>query len=391
METRVLVIADDLTGALEVGAVFAGQGVPSLVTTETGLDHEGARGGTSVHVIDTETRHLSSADAFRIVHTIARAARARGFRYVYKKTDSSLRGNISSELGAVAAAFPDSPLIYAPAYPKLGRTVVDGRLCIEGVPVSETAFSTDDLNPVRESHIPTLLKCSAGSILSRSIRAEDLRHPLQPGVYVLEGNTEDDLQSAARIFAASHELHLVAGPAGFARYLADLVELPRSTPPPMPELRSCLVVNGSRHKASDAQIQYAAQLGWSRAPAGDLPQVESGSGWFLMQNPLCPTLTGPDFARRIAESVHHVLRQSCLDAMVVFGGDTVFAIAKEIGLNRLWPVREVLPGVPAARLDRDVLSEIGNFGDRSFHLISKAGGFGPPDLLLRLREQLSTG
>lgn len=387
--TQVLVLADDLTGALEVGAVFAGRGLPALVTTETELDPPGVRGRNVVHVIDTETRHVSPADAFRIVHAIARAARAQGFRYIYKKTDSTLRGNISVELGAVAAAFPDFPLIYSPAYPTMGRTVVEGRLCVDGVPVSETRFSTDGLNPVRESHIPTLLKSSVCGIGAHSIRTEALRDPLPPGVHVLDSNTEEELQSSAQVFAKSSQLRLAAGPTGFARYLVDAVDLTRSAPPPMPRPASCLVINGSRHAVSTAQIQYVERLGWPTVPAGAVAQVETGSGWFLMQNPMVPALAGPDFALRIGESVHHVLRLARFDAMVVFGGDTIYGIVKAIGLNRMWPVGEVLTGVPAARFDPDVFEGIGGSGEGSFHLITKAGGFGAPELLLRVREKLS--
>ena len=389
MGEQVLVLADDLTGALEVGAVFAGRGLPALVTTETELAPPGIRGGNPVHVIDTESRHLPPAEAFRIVHAIARAARVQGIRYIYKKTDSTLRGNIGSELGAVAAAFPDHPLIYSPAYPMMGRTVVEGRLCVDGVPVSETGFSTDGLDPVRESHIPTLLKSSLHGTGSRSIRIEALGHPLPPGVYVLDSHTETDLQSSARIFADSRQLRLAAGPTGFARYLADSVDLTRSSPPPMPRLASCLVINGSRHAVSAAQIQYVKRLGWPTVPAGAVPQANTGSGWFLMQNPMVPALAGPDFALRIGESVHHVLRQTPFDAMVVFGGDTVYGIVKAIGLNRMWPVGEVLTGVPAATFDPDALEGIGGSGEARFHLITKAGGFGAPELLLRMREQLS--
>jgi len=57
------------------------------------------------------------------VHGLACAAHERGIRFLYLKTDSTLRGNIGSEISAVLAAFPGSPLVYAPAYPRMGRTV----------------------------------------------------------------------------------------------------------------------------------------------------------------------------------------------------------------------------------------------------------------------------
>ncbi len=390
MEGQVLVLADDLTGALEVGALFAGRGLPALVTTETELYDLASQGGHTVHVIDTETRHLRPDEAFRVVHAIARAACTLRFRYIYKKTDSTLRGNIGSELGAVAAAFPDSPLIYSPAYPEMGRTVAGGHLCVDGIAVSETPFSADGLNAVRESHIPTLLKSSVCRIVSRCIRTEDLGDSLSAGVYVLDSNTAEELQISARAFAKSRRLRLIAGPAGFARHLADSVDLTRSAAPPMPRPVSCLVINGSRHEASAIQIQYAERLGWPQVATAAVPQAKSKSGWFLMRNPSVPGLTGPDYASSLGKSVHHILRQTRFDAMVVFGGDTVYGIVKAMGLNRMWPVGEVLPGVPAARLDPADLHRTG-CTEASFHLITKAGGFGAPQLLVQIREQLSVG
>ena len=384
MNIRVLVLADDLTGALEVGALFAGRGLPALVTMETRLDPECFEETVLVHVIDTETRHLAPDEAFRIVHTIARAACAQGFHYIYKKTDSTLRGNIASELSAIAAAFPGSPVVYAPAYPQLGRTVINGKLYVNGVPVSETSYSDDKLNPVLESHIPTLLK--AAGLPAHSIRADALHESMPAAVYVLDGTTEEDLRSAARCFEATRQLKLAAGPAGFAPHFADFVNLPRSAPPPMPSIRSCLVINGSRHEISAAQIQHAVARGW---PVIDVASASPApSGWIILQNPSVNSATELDFAAQLGELVRSILKQVSLDAMVVFGGDTVCGILKAIGLNSVRPVGEVLPGVPVVRVEAVALAAVRCTREQDFYLITKAGGFGAPDLLTQVRERL---
>jgi len=381
---RVLVLADDLTGALEVGALFAGRGLPALVTMETRLDPECLEETVLVHVINTETRHLAPDEAFRIVHTIARAARDKGIRYIYKKTDSTLRGNIASELSAIAAAFPDFPLVYVPAYPRLGRTIIDGKLYVNGVPVSETSYSDDKLNPVLESHVPALLK--AAGLPVHSIRADALHEPMPAAVYVLDGTTEEDLRSAARFFAVTRQLSLAAGPAGFAPHFADFVNLPRSAPPPMPSIRSCLVINGSRHEMSVAQIQHAEAQGWLVI---DTTSVSSApSGWVILRNPPLNSPSELDFVARLGELVRNILKQISLDAMVVFGGDTVYGILKAIGLNSVWPIGEVLPGVPVTRVKAVALASVRRMRKQDFYLITKAGGFGTPDLLTLVRERL---
>ena len=108
---EVLALADDLTGALETGAKFAARGIETLVA---------AAGACRVLAVNTESRHLAASEAAGLV---ARAVAANPARLIYKKTDSTLRGNIGAELGALLEVHPDSPLIYVPAYPELGRVV----------------------------------------------------------------------------------------------------------------------------------------------------------------------------------------------------------------------------------------------------------------------------
>src|SRR5580700_2056876 len=117
---EVLALADDLTGALETGAKFAAHGIEALVAEA---------GPCRVLVVNTETRHLSPGEA---AGRIVRAAAANPSRLIYKKTDSTLRGNIGAELGALLEVRRDSPLLYVPAYPEMGRVVKQGHLYVHG-------------------------------------------------------------------------------------------------------------------------------------------------------------------------------------------------------------------------------------------------------------------
>ena len=172
---EILVLADDLTGALETGAKFAAAGVGAVV-----LLPGGETADAPAVVIDTETRHAPPEEAARIVESHARAALAAGARLVYKKTDSTLRGNIGAELGALARA-AGTELVYAPAYPRMGRTVRAGRLYVDGVPVSETAFARDPLDPVRESAVARVLAAQTDA-----------------AIRVWDGESEAEIEAAAR-------------------------------------------------------------------------------------------------------------------------------------------------------------------------------------------------
>src|SRR5512138_683535 len=141
---RILAIADDTTGALEVGGQLALSGVKALVTTSKGLGVSGA-----AVVVDAQTRHMPAARAEATVAGLATVAQQASTPYLYKKTDSTLRGNIAVEFRALLNEFAGRPLIYVPAYPKMGRIVRKGELLVDGRPLAETPMARDPLNPVR--------------------------------------------------------------------------------------------------------------------------------------------------------------------------------------------------------------------------------------------------
>lgn len=327
----VLGLADDLTGALETGAKFD-------VPVTTGLSIPARE---SAIVIDTETRHVAPREASARVEILAREARERGVRLLYKKTDSTLRGNIGAELGALLRVFAGARIHYAPAYPALGRTVRDGVLHVHGVPVSQTSFARDPLDPIRESHIPSLLAAQCG----------------QPGIVVYDGETEEDVRAVARLLTGLPPPVLAAGPAALAGYLGSAAPAPR-----WPVLATALVINGSLNEVSVRQMEYAEEHG--------LP------GWTILRSDVSGS-AGLDRATRVGDAVRKLLESGGPGAVVVFGGDTAFGILAALGSPLVRPLGEILPGVPVSRVE---------LPGRTLHLITKAGGFGPPDLLVRLRE-----
>ncbi len=202
---RVLAIADDMTGALEAGAKLAPLG--SLVTTQTELRFSVQN---KVIVMDTETRHVSSREAAEKTYRIAQAARQLQTEIIYKKTDSTLRGNIGPEIHALARAYPERPIVFLPAYPRLGRTVRGGYLYIDGQPVNHTPFAHDALNPVKTHSVPEVL---GNSELSIHLDETGTASTLQDGhVHVFDSETDADI--AAVIQWHSREPH--------GRFSADL-------------------------------------------------------------------------------------------------------------------------------------------------------------------------
>ena len=155
-------------------------------------------------VVNTETRHLEPAAA---AARVARAVAANPARLIYKKTDSTLRGNIGAELGALLEACPDSPLLYVPAYPELGRVVKQGHLYVHGELAHETVFANDALNPVAYSDIARVLRLQTGAPIF-SVAAAGLEN-LEPGsIYICDAESG---RGDRRGGAHPHQLRLPPG------------------------------------------------------------------------------------------------------------------------------------------------------------------------------------
>ena len=98
---KLLIIADDFTGALDTGIQFVNKGIATQVFTKMPEAIWDIDESTEVLVIDSETRPMPAAKAYDTVKNITGWAKAIKIPVIFKKTDSALRGNIGSELQAV--------------------------------------------------------------------------------------------------------------------------------------------------------------------------------------------------------------------------------------------------------------------------------------------------
>lgn len=377
----ILAIADDATGALEVGGQFVREGLAARVTTRT--EFTPAAGAL---VVDAETRHAEPEAAAALVRRLAAAAREAGVPHYYKKTDSTLRGNIAAELQALIDVFPDRLLVYVPAYPSMKRTVSGGEVFVDGRPLAETAVARDPVRPAPRGDLLALLKagCAAGIFLARDAGALSAQlGKARPGsILVCDGATDADLEATADALAACGRPLLLAGTGGFAGPWARRLGLPRdAAPPATPRVRRCLAAAGSMHPASREQIRVAQAAGLpvcylDARPDQDVAASLAAVDW------ACLATSGdskPGVSTRIGAMVHEAFRVKPFDALVVFGGSTAVAILGALGVAEVQSIGELLPGIPTSLVrwkDRDIL------------LVTKAGGFGEPDTLVRIRRLL---
>ena len=410
--TKLLVIADDFTGALDTGIQFAREGTKTCVAIGA-EDVLASRADYPVIVIDSETRHLPHGEAYETVCRLVNEARAAGVGYIYKKTDSALRGCVGAELSAALDAWPDAPeLAFAPAFPKMRRTTEGGTQYIDGVPVGESAFGRDPFEPVRHSYIPDII--AEQSEVEVRLAAE-AASPYGRQITVYDASTEEDLaEVAARLKAKG--CTLAAGCAGLAAHIGSFIELPKGKSQSPRKTKGMFVVCGSLNPISEAQILHAEAAGFERISLTaeqklreDYLASSDGREWLASLKRAC--LSGRPvvvdvFASRVSDAASAIkdrlkteeIRQRVarrlgeimyawfgfgLDhTLVTIGGDTLAGFMKKAGCSELTPVCELSDGV--------VCSTLG-LGGREVQIVSKSGGFGKSSVLTDVVSQLVTG
>ena len=411
-----LILADDFTGALDTGVQFAARGIPTRVVVGDEVDFVSDR--ASVLVVDTETRHLPAAKAYAIIAGLTKAAVKAGVPYLYKKTDSALRGNIGAELAALLNASGATQLPFLPAFPRIDRTTREGIHYINGVPVTESPFGIDPFEPVRHARVTELI-AEQTAVPSTSFAPLDAcaAVPQQKGILVFDAATEADLASTGHALFRSGHPQVLAGCAGFAAVLPELLglgqERPVQPPPLDPRL---LVVCGSVNPITLRQLDAAEKAGFSRLRLTPRQKLDAGY-WqsedgqrmlvairkMLAANQRCIIETNDeggnqltaDYAAAkgldlegirvgIASSVGHMLgalfTSPELGTLLLTGGDTLLQCMNCIGVRELEPVCEMESGVVLARF---------TYNGCTRHVITKSGGFGQENLLIDLSERIA--
>lgn len=377
MPPVLLIITDDLTGANDTGVQFARQGISTIVSIHHEIPLTIFAEDCQVLVVNIESRHVAPDDASARVFKVAQYGVALDIPHFYKKTDSTLRGNIGSELAALLAATNEQALFFAPAYPKLHRTTECGAQLVAGVLLGQTSFAGDLLNPVNEAFVATILARQT-DVQIRLFAGEVVENSM-PTIYVMNAASDDDLRSHARWLQEKKLIKLLAGSAGWAEFLPEVLHF-KSSPVPTPVLSApMLIVNGSLHENSLRQIAYAAQHGMpvidfqADDAVRQICEKINATGHVILTT--SPTLPCAQAAENLAVNVGQILAQTQIKTLIVFGGDTLMAIANELDWKAFRPRAEIFTGVPIVEIceQENVL------------LVTKAGGFGEEDLLITLK------
>lgn len=151
---KYIVIADDFTGSNDTGVQMSKRGIAVDVIL---FPEEGGIIDRSV-VLDTESRNMDgAASAKRVGELFDRMSANNNFDLYYKKIDSTLRGNIKEEVAVIMERIGAEKLLFAPAFPEIGRTTKDGIHYVNGQRLRDTEFAQDPIKPLVSDELKDFL------------------------------------------------------------------------------------------------------------------------------------------------------------------------------------------------------------------------------------------
>lgn len=425
MTERCLIIADDLTGGADTGAQFARWGIRTfLVSCEKNLAVDFSKfNRQEALVVNTDSRGLSPEEASALISNMFKTYDSALFPILYKKVDSTLRGNIGCEIDVLIEKVNDSLCFMTPAYPEQGRTVVEGVLMIKGIPLASTEISRDASFPVKESHVRKLLESqsrhtvgwigleevhSAGEKLLS--RVEDKRKK-GTRIIVFDAESRQDLRNIADAAFRMERTPLCVGSAGLAREIARKLSPSASASShasrkEMKSVRHIFIVSGSASSVTHEQLRqvedksilpFVLPSKWmirddpasgvekkdvsrkiARALSEGSALLKSPSEYIRRERMGFPAR--PDMMGTLASLALSALEQSEVRAddlaLILTGGETAMSVIRLLQAEGIEIEDELLEGIMKGRLKE------GRWDGLT--VATKAGGFGKGDTLKKI-------
>ncbi len=416
------VVADDITGANDIGIMFAKAGWVAHVYPYDGPEALARAPRTDeahVLILDTDSRFDAPDVAYEKVAGATRALLAAGCTRFYNKTCSVFRGNIGAEFDAMLDALNEPFALVVLGFPKNGRRTLDGVHWVHGKRLEESEFRHDPMHPMTRSNLVDILQAQThrrvslltheriaegATALAQSI--EGMR--AQGGYLILD---VPDQAALATIAQAARGYPVLCGSSALAE------ELPAVWPSPTRPAASVqlpgasgagvLCVAGSLMPQTAAQLRHLRQgevptweldtrrllepaerphllaglIGAMRPllargtdvllHAANDPEIVAqtragGSALGLARGEVARLVSGA-----LAEIVAALVEDTGVNRLVIAGGDTSAAICARLGVRGLRVWQEIQPGLPSC-LSLDEPTRL---------LVLKSGSFGSPDFL----------
>ncbi len=162
---KIIIVADDLTGANANGSLLAAKGFSAATCLNREHWNTDAYREFDAISINTDSRLLPQAEAMERVYGALSLLLSNGMpAVVAKRIDSTLRGNVGSEIEAALKAFDECPhakeqavAVVVPAFPTSSRLAVGGYLVVNGLPLEKSPIAKDPVRPITTSQFSKII------------------------------------------------------------------------------------------------------------------------------------------------------------------------------------------------------------------------------------------
>jgi uncharacterized protein YgbK (DUF1537 family) len=366
------VIADDLTGACDVAACFASQFGSVEVKLSPDPDSIGL---APLQVLNTQSRSQDCASARSILRRTGSLLASK--RVVFKKIDSCLRGPVGAEVAGLLEGLRDSgnpwTCVLAPAIPSIGRTTLQGVQYDRGIRIDQSAlWSGPDSQPV-SADVRRVIEQTGGG-----------------GCLVADAESQEQLEQVIDTYAGRGRVVFV-GSLGLAMALACRLQYTPRSVETGPPARHPVVVCGSRHPRSLAQLE--------RAQCAGIPSLGFDPELLRFRETIDPERNGPLLIRILpgepstrthssatilacfVEALGAFLETMKPDGLAIIGGETAYHALRRLAAERLEVFQRQAEVIACSRIVGGVMD------GRRF--VCKGGSVGPDDAV-RLMLSLMT-
>ncbi len=360
------ILADDLTGALDTAAAFAGN-VPVYIDRPPESDEK--KGG-AVAVVATPTRDIQATELPAFLVPVVDWFVSGDLSF--KKVDSLLRGNTFAEVAWLYRNARFERAVFAPAFPAQGRVTAEDRQWLVRPGKAREAVAA----PLRAAFAQ--LGLSSGLALDKGT-----------DVWIPEVVSDSDLDYVVQQAETGGDRVIWVGSAGLGNALARRFGLSPLTDVPSPLDAGpgpTILVSASFQPIFREQwaMLRARRFMTAVAEAGDAARIAAvievvragaGEAWF----DLSPreTVAQNEATRRLEMSTRLLVERLPVPGqLVVVGGDTLLGLCRASGAEGLLAHPSIRHGWGCARLMGGVWSGVPCY--------SRSGAFGAADDLVAL-------
>ncbi len=336
--TSILVIADDLTGAAEIGGIALRYNLTVDIVHKLDSTLQ-----SDVQILNTNTRSLTYEEIIPHLQNVTNGIKKDEYQFIYLKFDSALRGNIKIQVDFLKEQLNYKLAVFCPANPVFGRIIKNGEYYINDRLINETSFSEDPEFPIQKSHVLDILNAPEWELVKNVQQSQ-----LETGCAVVEVSTHKELDQLAENVQFSNLM--IGGSAFFNALLhQQYTQFKKGFREHIELNHPVLFVCGSAYKNSSEQIKKVKPDYLVYFDNNDsieklrdelLNKIRERSKVIFAVSPQTKG-SAAEIRKKMARIVGQVYHNTEVCELVIEGGATSYEILNELNIKTVTPVQEI--------------------------------------------------